>query len=69
MISSYSSKTLQALDFPSGRVVKNLPANAETQVPSLAWEDSPCCGAAKSLATTTEPTHTATTEARMRLSL
>ena len=69
MISSYSSKTLQALDFPSGRAVKNPPANAETQVPSLAWEDSPCCGATKSLATTTEPTHIATTEARMRWSL
>ena len=39
-----SSINIQNLNqgFPDGAVVKNLPANAETQetsVPSLAWED------------------------------
>ena len=69
MISSYSSKTLQALDFSSGRAVKNLPANAGDtgSIPGLGR--LPMLRSTKSLATTTESTHTATTEAHIRLSL
>ena len=29
------------MEFPGGPMVKKLPANAGTQVPSLGWEDSP----------------------------
>ena len=32
-------KVTRKMGFPSGSVVKNLPANAETQVPSLGQED------------------------------
>ena len=35
------------LDFPSGSVVKNLPANAGAGIPSLVWEDPACLRKAK----------------------
>ena len=43
-------------DFPGGPVVKNLLANAGYTVYSLVREDSTCCRATKSRATSTEPT-------------
>ena len=36
-----------SLVLPGGLVLKNPPANAETLVQSLVWEDSTCHGVAK----------------------
>lgn len=35
-----TSSSAISWDFPSGPVVKSLPSNAGTQIPSLVWEDS-----------------------------
>ena len=35
------------VDFPAGRVGKNLPTYAGDMVRSLVWEDSKCLGATK----------------------
>ena len=40
---------------PGGPVVKNPPPMQATQVPSLVWEESTCCGATNLYDTTTEP--------------
>ena len=44
---SGAAERRESMDFPGGPVVKDLPANAGTQVRFLVPKDPTCCGATK----------------------